>query len=241
MPARRRRRSSNGKPQGSMMSTGTPRQAAEAQEGAGVLRNIGLEQGEAHGADSTARRVANRRCTGRAIIRWPTASRRAHLRVSLSQTDRCAFMRAYKRAFLRSAGAIGPGRRRSTRSDNGAWRTRAGAAWRTQRHDAGETRRDFLMLATGALGAVGVAAVALAVHRPDEPGGRHAGAVRRSRSISRRSQVGQASPCEWRGKPVFIRHRTPEEIKAAEDVDARRAAAIRRPISARVQKGTSSG
>ena len=23
----------------------------------------------------------------------------------------------------------------------------------------------------------------------------------------------------WRGKPVFIRHRTPEEIKAAEDVN----------------------
>ena len=29
---------------------------------------------------------------------------------------------------------------------------------------------------------------------------------------------------KWRGKPVFIRHRTPEEIKAAEAVNARRAA-----------------
>ena len=32
-------------------------------------------------------------------------------------------------------------------------------------------------------------------------------------------EVGQAITVKWRGKPVFIRHRTPEEIKAAEDVD----------------------
>ena len=30
--------------------------------------------------------------------------------------------------------------------------------------------------------------------------------------------VGSAITVKWRGKPVFIRHRTPEEIKAAEDV-----------------------
>ena len=30
--------------------------------------------------------------------------------------------------------------------------------------------------------------------------------------------VGQAITVKWRGKPVFIRHRTPEEIKEAEDV-----------------------
>jgi ubiquinol-cytochrome c reductase iron-sulfur subunit len=32
-------------------------------------------------------------------------------------------------------------------------------------------------------------------------------------------EVGQAITIKWRGKPVFIRHRTPEEIKAAESVD----------------------
>jgi len=30
--------------------------------------------------------------------------------------------------------------------------------------------------------------------------------------------VGQAITVKWRGKPVFIRHRTPEEIKMADDV-----------------------
>ena len=39
-----------------------------------------------------------------------------------------------------------------------------------------------------------------------------------------RSQVGQAITVKWRGKPVFIRHRTPEEIKAAEAVPLSRAA-----------------
>ena len=32
-------------------------------------------------------------------------------------------------------------------------------------------------------------------------------------------EVGQAITVKWRGKPVFIRHRTPEEIKTAEDTD----------------------
>lgn len=31
--------------------------------------------------------------------------------------------------------------------------------------------------------------------------------------------VGEARTAMWQGKPVFIRHRTPEEIKEAEDVD----------------------
>ena len=37
-------------------------------------------------------------------------------------------------------------------------------------------------------------------------------------------KVGQAITVLWRGKPVFIRHRTPEEIESAKAVDARRAA-----------------
>jgi ubiquinol-cytochrome c reductase iron-sulfur subunit len=32
-------------------------------------------------------------------------------------------------------------------------------------------------------------------------------------------QVGQAITVTWRGKPIFVRHRTAEEIKAAEDVN----------------------
>ena len=48
-------------------------------------------------------------------------------------------------------------------------------------------------------------------------------------------EVGQAITVKWRGKPVFIRRRTPEEIKSAEDVDV---TTLRdpQPDSVRVQK-----
>jgi ubiquinol-cytochrome c reductase iron-sulfur subunit len=48
-------------------------------------------------------------------------------------------------------------------------------------------------------------------------------------------QVGQRLTVAWRGKPIFIDHRTPEEIKTAENVDV---ASLRdpQPDSARVKK-----
>ena len=48
-------------------------------------------------------------------------------------------------------------------------------------------------------------------------------------------EVGQAVTVKWRGKPVFIRRRTPEEIKEAEDIDV---ATLRdpQPVQDRVQK-----
>ena len=48
-------------------------------------------------------------------------------------------------------------------------------------------------------------------------------------------EVGQAVTVKWRGKPVFIRRRTDEEIKQAEEVDL---ATLRdpQPDDARVQK-----
>ena len=48
-------------------------------------------------------------------------------------------------------------------------------------------------------------------------------------------QVGQRLTVAWRGKPVFIDHRTPEEIKAAQNVDV---STLRDPQtdSARVKK-----
>ena len=48
-------------------------------------------------------------------------------------------------------------------------------------------------------------------------------------------QLGQRLTVKWRGKPVFVDHRTPEEIKGAESVDV---AILRdpQPDSARVKK-----
>ena len=79
------------------------------------------------------------------------------------------------------------------------------------------------MVATGALGAVGVAAVAWPFINNLNP----AADTLALSSIEVNVQpiaVGQAITVKWRGKPVFIRHRTPEEIKAAEAVPMSRAA-----------------
>ena len=80
------------------------------------------------------------------------------------------------------------------------------------------TRRDFIILAANAFVAVG-GAVALWPFidqmNPD------AGALALA-SIEvdiTPVKVGQAITVLWRGKPVFIRHRTPEEIAAAKAVD----------------------
>jgi len=79
------------------------------------------------------------------------------------------------------------------------------------------TRRDFLMVATGALGAVGVAAVAWPFINNLNP----AADTLALSTVEVNVQpiaVGQAVTVKWRGKPLFLRPRTPEEIKEAEAV-----------------------
>jgi ubiquinol-cytochrome c reductase iron-sulfur subunit len=80
--------------------------------------------------------------------------------------------------------------------------------------DGGETRRDFLQLATGALGAVGVAAVAWPFIHQMNPAKDTLALASIEVDISK-IEVGQAIKVKWRGKPVFIRHRTKADIDAA--------------------------
>ncbi|TAJ33503.1 MAG: ubiquinol-cytochrome c reductase iron-sulfur subunit [Reyranella sp.] len=79
------------------------------------------------------------------------------------------------------------------------------------------TRRDFLMVATGALAGVGAAAVAWPFINNLNPAADTL-ALSTVEVNVQPIQVGQAVTVKWRGKPVFIRHRTPEEIKEAEAV-----------------------
>ncbi|VAW16078.1 Ubiquinol-cytochrome C reductase iron-sulfur subunit [hydrothermal vent metagenome] len=79
-----------------------------------------------------------------------------------------------------------------------------------------ETRRDFLFVATGAMAVVGVGAVAWPLIDQMNPDA----SVLSLSSIEvdfEAVEVGQAITVMWRGKPVFIRHRTAEEIKVAEE------------------------
>ncbi|MFT8243774.1 ubiquinol-cytochrome c reductase iron-sulfur subunit [Roseomonas sp. BN140053] len=77
-------------------------------------------------------------------------------------------------------------------------------------------RRDFLKLVTAATAAVGVGAVVWPFINSMNPS-RDVLALSTTDVDLTPVAVGQAITVVWRGKPVFVRHRTPEEIKAAED------------------------
>lgn len=84
-------------------------------------------------------------------------------------------------------------------------------------HDEGGTRRDFLYLATGALGAVGVASAVWPFVASLNPS-RDVLALSSTEVDLAPVKEGQAITVTWRGKPVFVRRRTGEEIKEAEAV-----------------------
>jgi len=83
---------------------------------------------------------------------------------------------------------------------------------------ANGTRRDFMNLLTTSVAVFGTAAVAWPIISSLNPSQDVLALASTEVDISH-IEVGQAITVKWRGKPVFIRHRTPEEIKAAEDVN----------------------
>lgn len=79
------------------------------------------------------------------------------------------------------------------------------------------TRRDFLYVATGAVGAVGVAVTAWPFVDQMNP----SAAVLALSSVEvdlAPVAVGQQVVVKWRGHPLFVRHRTPKEIAEAKAV-----------------------
>src|ERR1700675_3792702 len=80
------------------------------------------------------------------------------------------------------------------------------------------TRRDFLMLATVAVAGMGAASVAWPLIDQMNPSADVLALASIDVDIAK-IEVGQRVKVLWHGKPVFIDHRTPEEIKAAADVN----------------------
>ena len=75
-------------------------------------------------------------------------------------------------------------------------------------HDAPQTtRRDFLYVATGAVGAVGVAAAVWPLINSMNPDASVLALASIEVDISP-IEVGQSVTIKWRGLPVFVRHRT---------------------------------
>ncbi|MGC6453791.1 MAG: ubiquinol-cytochrome c reductase iron-sulfur subunit [Candidatus Puniceispirillaceae bacterium] len=95
-------------------------------------------------------------------------------------------------------------------------------------------RRDFIVVATYAMGAVGAAAVAWPLIDQMNPAADTLALASTEVDVSKIVE-GQAITVTWRGKPVFIRHRTADEIARANAIDS---AELRDPQEdeARVQK-----
>jgi ubiquinol-cytochrome c reductase iron-sulfur subunit len=83
--------------------------------------------------------------------------------------------------------------------------------------DGGGTRRDFLTLTTAAFTAVGVGAAAVPLIASMNPS-RDVLALASTEVDLSPIQEGSAVTIMWRGKPVFVRHRTAEEIQTARSV-----------------------
>ncbi len=80
------------------------------------------------------------------------------------------------------------------------------------------TRRDFLYLTAGAFGAVGAASMAWPFIDSLNPAADTLAMATIDVDLTPIAE-GQAITVVWRGKPVFIRHRTREEIESARSVD----------------------
>jgi ubiquinol-cytochrome c reductase iron-sulfur subunit len=84
--------------------------------------------------------------------------------------------------------------------------------------DPQASRRDFIYIATGAVGAVGAAALAWPFIDQMSPAADTLALASTEYDISQVPE-GQQVVIFWRGKPVFIRHRTAAEIAAAKRDD----------------------
>lgn len=82
----------------------------------------------------------------------------------------------------------------------------------------GATRRDFLYLTAGAMGAVSAGSAVWPLVDSMNPAADTLALASAEVDISK-VPVGSAIIAVWRGAPVFIRHRTPEEIAAAQKDD----------------------
>jgi ubiquinol-cytochrome c reductase iron-sulfur subunit len=96
------------------------------------------------------------------------------------------------------------------------------------------TRRDFLYIATGAVAAVGAAAVVWPLISQMSPDASTLAMASTEVDIGAIPE-GQIVTIKWRGKPVFIRHRTAQEIASAEKTEWE-SLPDPQPDSARVQK-----
>jgi ubiquinol-cytochrome c reductase iron-sulfur subunit len=106
----------------------------------------------------------------------------------------------------------------------------------TAMSSAEPTRRDFLYIATGVVGAVGAAATLVPLISQMNPDASTIAAGAPVDVDLKPVQDGQIVKVFWRSKPIFIFHRTKNDIELAQKVDWH-TLPDPAPDSARVQKG----
>ena len=84
---------------------------------------------------------------------------------------------------------------------------------------AGQTRRDFLYIATGAVATVGAAATLVPLINQMNPDASTIAAGAPIEVNLAPIAAGQIIKVFWRSKPIFIFHRTPKDIELAKKVD----------------------
>lgn len=89
---------------------------------------------------------------------------------------------------------------------------------KTQDQHEGETRRDFMQMTAAAFGALGGAIAAWPLINSLNPA-KDTLALATVEVDLTEIPVGQSKTVMWQGKPVFIRHRTKEDIAEAQAVD----------------------
>ncbi len=82
-----------------------------------------------------------------------------------------------------------------------------------------QNRRDFLKLTAASVGVVGVCAAAWPFINSMNPAADVLAVASVEIDISK-LQPGQSLTTMWRGKPIFIKHRTPEEIQVAQKISS---------------------
>lgn len=102
------------------------------------------------------------------------------------------------------------------------------------KQSAEPSRRDILYIATGAAAVGAAGAVAWPLIAQMNPDASTLALASTEVDLSA-IPAGQIVTVKWRGKPVFVRHRTEAEIKAAQDVDLK-TLPDPEPDSKRVQK-----
>ncbi len=106
----------------------------------------------------------------------------------------------------------------------------------TTTSSAEPTRRDFLFIATTAFGAIGAAAVLVPLIAQMNPDASTIAAGAPIEVDLTPIAEGQVIKVFWRGKPIFINHRSKKEIEEAQKVDLA-SLPDPQPDSARVKQG----